>query len=416
MNWRHWMGLTPTEAGFARHLLSIAEQAGHTNWRYEAADSTLRSGDQVVNLGNLYLEYSRASRSGRAGFREKYRAILAPPKTGQVTALWSVAQTHLYPLLRSRYERVAIDIQHRGKEPMPARAAKSFLGNMDIVIGYDHDHTVTQVQASALDGWGVTLDTALDRASANLRALPPPRWVSVGPALWSLESPGGYPDSFLLLPKLFNRLAVKGTPHAMIPNRGVLLATGTDEPNGIAALLDAAKQSMQGAPWPLSPDLYRITPEGPELYAPTDANAGLLATLQKIDLAGLYKEQKEALPTYHASIQEDVFVATYALMGKKHRPEEAQSWCTWTQGVHSLLPVTDAIAFVWDLDKAKRQTAMVSWTEAERLVGHYLKPTGEDPPRFRVDEFPTEAELGELREIANRPAAPNDGPTTHTKS
>lgn len=146
MNWRHWMGLTPTEAGFARHLLSIAEQAGHTNWRYEAADSTLRSGDQVVNLGNLYLEYSRASRSGRAGFREKYRAILAPPKTGQVTALWSVAQTHLYPLLRSRYERVAIDIQHRGKEPMPARAAKSFLGNMDIVIGYDHDHTVTQVQ------------------------------------------------------------------------------------------------------------------------------------------------------------------------------------------------------------------------------------------------------------------------------
>jgi hypothetical protein len=34
----------------------------------------------------------------------------------------------------------------------------------------------------------------------------------------------------------------------MIPNRGVLLATGTDHPGGLAALLAAAKESLQHAP------------------------------------------------------------------------------------------------------------------------------------------------------------------------
>ena len=30
-------------------------------------------------------------------------------------------------------------------------------------------------------------------------------------------------------------------------------------------------------------------------------------------------------------------------------------------------------------------------------MGHYLKPTGEEPPRWRVDAFPTEAELSDLQ-------------------
>jgi hypothetical protein len=60
--------------------------------------------------------------------------------------------------------------------------------------------------------------------------------------------------------------------------------------------------------------------------------------------------------------------------------------------------ITDLIAFVWDLDAA-RKTALVSWTGAECLVGHYFKPTAEDPPRTRVDAFPTPDELIELQKL-----------------
>jgi len=67
--------------------------------------------------------------------------------------------------------------------------------------------------------------------------------------------------------------------------------------------------------------------------------------------------------------------------------------------VTALLPKTDRIAFVWDLDSA-RKTALVGWTDAERLVGHYFRPAAEDPARTRVDAFPTADELAELQKIA----------------
>jgi hypothetical protein len=76
--------------------------------------------------------------------------------------------------------------------------------------------------------------------------------------------------------------------------------------------------------------------------------------------------------------------------------------CSWI--------AADLIAFVWDLDAA-RKTALVSWTEAARLVGHYFKPTTEDPPRIRVDTFPTPDELIELQKVANPRDRPCDTAT-----
>jgi hypothetical protein len=40
---------------------------------------------------------------------------------------------------------------------------------------------------------------------------------------------------------------------------------------------------------------------------------------------------------------------------------------------------------------------LVTWATAASNVGHYFKPTDEDPPRTRVDEFPNAAELAELQ-------------------
>jgi len=67
--------------------------------------------------------------------------------------------------------------------------------------------------------------------------------------------------------------------------------------------------------------------------------------------------------------------------------------------VPSLLPTTDLVALVWDLNSA-RKTALVPWAAAERLVGHHFKSTTEDPPRTRVDTFPSPDELIELRKLA----------------
>src|SRR5271166_3109733 len=268
VNWRQWLGLTPTVADLARELLRAAQRSGVAGWSYDAADTSLRNADHgVINLANIHREYAQAPYLARPGLLKKYRAMLAPSDQSKVPRLWTLAQTRIFPILRSRYDRLTLEIQHRGtQEPFPPRAARAYLGDLEVVIGYDHGQTISQVKASAAAEWGLSLELVIERARANLRALPTPTWQSAGDAVWQLQSIAGYNESFLQLPRTFEQLPAKGHALAMIPNRGVLIATGTDEPASISALLAAAKKSILEAPWPLCGELFRVTPAGPELY------------------------------------------------------------------------------------------------------------------------------------------------------
>jgi hypothetical protein len=395
MTWRAAIGLKPTASDLAQELLKAAERHGLSGWQHDSENDAIRNGDHVINLANIHLEYSAASRLGRRNLLQKYFAML---QTTPVPKLWSLAQTKIYPLLRSRYDLLTQEIASRRKqEPFPPRAARRFIGSLEQILGYDHGQTVTQVPASTLEEWATPLDAVIDRALNNLRALPAPTWLKVDAAVWKLESHEGYNESFLQLPKIFESLPAKGTPTAMIPNRGVLLATGSDEPSGVTALLAAARKFLQEAPWPLCGDLFRIGSNGIQLFVPSGPDAKALASIQRLDIESTYSAQKAALEAHCEATEDDVFVATYSLRTQHGDPNLLQSACSWTQGVPTLLPQTDLIAFVWNLS-ASRKIALIPWSAAATIVGHYFKPTNEDPPRTRVDQFPNAAELTELQE------------------
>jgi hypothetical protein len=397
MTWRTAIGLTPTPTDLAQDLLKAAQRHGLTGWQHDAAADTIRNGDHVINLANIHLEYAAASRLHRRNLLQKYFAML---QTTPVPKLWTLAQTKIYPLLRSRYDLRTHEIASRSKQqPFPPRAARRFISSLDQILGYDHGQTVSQVPAATLEEWAAPLDAVIDRALNNLRALPTPTWLKVSPSVWKLESDEGYNESFLQLPKIFENLPAKGTAIAMIPNRGVLLATGSDEPGGVTALLAAARKSLQESPWPLCGDLFQIGSNGIRILVPSGTDAKALTSIQRLDIESVYSAQKSALEAHCEAIQDDVFVATYGLLGEMDDPNQLQSWCSWAEGVRTLLPQTDLIAFVWDLDSA-RKTALVSWANAATIVGHYFKSTDEDPPRTRVDEFPNPAELAELQNHA----------------
>jgi hypothetical protein len=394
MTWRTAIGFKPTSTDLAQDLLKAAERHGLTGWQHDATDDVIRNGDHVINLANIHLEYAAASRLYRRNLLQKYFAML---QTTPVPKLWTLAQTKIFPLLRSRYDLLTPEIASRRKqEPFPPRAARRFIGSLDQILGYDHGQTVSQVPAATLEEWAAPIDAVIDRALNNLRALPAPTWLKMSPSVWKLESDEGYNESFLQLPKVFESLPAKGTPIAMIPNRGVLLASGIDEPSAITALLAEARKSLQEAPWPLCGDLFRIGSNGIQLFVPSGTDAKVLASIQRLDIESVYAAQKTALEAHCEAIHDDVFVATYGLLGQKNDPTELQSWCSWTQGVLTLLPTTDLIAFVWDLS-GSRKTALVPWANAAAIAGHYFKSTAEDPPRTRVDEFPNAAELVELQ-------------------
>ena len=73
----------------------------------------------------------------------------------------------------------------------------------------------------------------------------------------------------------------------MISNRGVLLATGSDEPEGVTALLAEARRSLQELPWPPCGDLFQINSNRIELFVPSDTDAKALASIQRLDIEPL---------------------------------------------------------------------------------------------------------------------------------
>ena len=402
MGWRDRIGLKPTLAGFANDLLRGAARSGLADWQFDAATQSLKSTQgSVFNLTNAFLDYCNAPAAERAAVFERHLAMLtdfgkSPP------SLWSLARKNVYPLLRSRYDSLAITIRSRGESASPVRLGRPWHGDLVVRIAYDFGQHTTQVTQPKLDTWGVSEDELFDVALANLRAHPKPRWLKESDGLWTLDADEGYQESHLLLgTTIFATLPAKGAAITLATNRGVLLATGADEPGGLEALLAAARSNILERPWPIDLVLLRAAGDGQLLPCePEGVAARTLAALRRIDRAGTYAGQKDALEPYHEQAGIDVYVATFSLLGDKGDPDSVRSWCSWAKGVATLLPVTDLIGFVRSEADGQTSTALVAWDAATRICGHYLTPTDEDPMRYRVDAFPNDAEWQALLQAA----------------
>jgi hypothetical protein len=109
-----------------------------------------------------------------------------------------------------------------------------------------------------------------------------------------------------------------------------------------------------------------------------------------------YAQQAELLKRLHEKRGDDVYVAIYDLF-RKSPDAELTSFSSWAGGIVSLLPRCDVIGFAED---EQAQPFIVPWEAAERIVGHLMVETGDYPPRYRVEEFPTKAEIAKLKEFA----------------
>ena len=76
----------------------------------------------------------------------------------------------------------------------------------------------------------------------------------------------------------------------------------------------------------------------------------------------------------------------------------ATSVASWGEGVDSLLPRTDQIAF----SRERGDTTLVDWGTAAEIVGNLLV---EDPSyypiRYRVREFPSDSQFDELAAVGD---------------
>jgi hypothetical protein len=118
--------------------------------------------------------------------------------------------------------------------------------------------------------------------------------------------------------------------------------------------------------------------------------------LSKATLARTYADQQAALDKLHERTGVAVFVATVQLRMLNNNEDALSTWCAWSAGVPTLLPKTDNIALVTEPRNPDGEVILTNWATLERVCGEHLQPTQEDPPRYRVDTFPSPAQLGEL--------------------
>ena len=405
MSWLGFLFPKPSLARFATDLIASAARAGTPGWRYspEAQELHAPNGNGRMALTNVFLEYTNAKSSARSELIRKYVSIMISIET-EIPKLWSMAQKSIYPVLRSRRDTVALQIQSRGEtKPFAPRVELSWQGDMVIRIAYDSGPATSPIADEQLEVWGVTAEQAFERALQNLRSLQKPRWRSVAPGVLQLDSDVSYEESFLLRDDVLASCKVRGNPVFMPINRGVLLATGTEELEGVKTLLAQARHSLENNPWPLSPVIVTRGENGLEQYPVSTSLLRSFQSLQAIDTYIAYRDQQDALQAYCEKIGIDAFVASMDLTTAKGDPALLLTWATWTQGVATWLPKVDLLAFNRNVGAEKFDTLFVPWASAYELCRAYMRPLDENPVRFSVEAFPDEHDWQRLRERAVSP-------------
>lgn len=404
MSWRTLLGLSPTRGSFAQDLMDHARRAGSSGWTYNAQEFALlntQQGQSRVNLANLFLEYSNATRRARPGLLRKYMALLT--RSREVPRIWTVAAGGIYPALRSRYGTTTVEINQRDAQaPFPPQVIEPWRDDVSRVLLYDFGEHMITVSEQIAEVWGIARDALWARALANLRALPRPRWERTDPGVFRIVSNVSYEESFLLLDEVTNTVPITGRPVFAIPNRGIALAADSSDPVAMQALVQSMRHHLEHSPWPLSAGIFEQLEGKWRCYEPTRELATAVHSMRVLDLARTYHDQKAALDKLHQRTNTEIFVASCVLRTRGKDSPDIESWCTWSAGVLTLLPKTDNVIFNATPTATDPEIAFVRWSTVEQVCGAYLQTTREAPQRFRVDRFPTGAEWDALKSASAR--------------
>jgi hypothetical protein len=383
----------PTLADVARAAADWLRAAG-----VERLETNLERGEIVawrdgssrrLFLGNLLHAYRQAPRRDRKAVLENCLAALVSDDA--MPDRYEDARAQLLPVVRNVGDigvvRLA-GVRDAGPSGPIRPAARPFVADLVVALVVDRPTSMMYVNEDTLAQWNVAFEDALADALDNLRAQPEHGgWHEVAPGVWSGEWGDAYESSRLLLPDLVHRLGV-GRPVAMAPFRDALLVTSADNDAGLQALARLAQASAPDSNRWLSFKLLRLDERTwRELEAPDHARE----SLRELDLqnqGGAYASQKELLDAMHESQGVDIFVAAYGLLKKEGTP--LASYAVWSDGVDTLLPVADHVAFVHREGETTKH-ALLPWGLALDRFGGLMERTEHEPARYRVRGYPERA-------------------------
>lgn len=390
----------PSRDKLAHELLARLKQLRpDEQYTYDAAQFTLRgSGGQLINLGNVFLDYSNTAPKQRAALLE---AFLAGFSVHEAPASFDDARPQLLPVIRHVYGLESSTIE-MGDVPFgdlyTTYAMQPFAGGLAVGIAFDTEHAVIQVGDKTLAQWNRSLDDVLAIAIDNLRHKAAPQFSELSPGLFVSQYGDFYDAARILLPEIAWQLRLNGHPVAMIPNRTCLLITGDQDAAGLSTMISTADQVLQEQSRPLSADMFRLDGQAWQPWTPPGEPGTPLHNLRQQMLAVDYQTQQDVLRRDYERQGIDVFVASFGLAQNKGETR-IHSYSVMTKDVESVLPKTDVL-ILNRLDSD--DCVIVPWEAFADEFGDLLERLPHVLPRYRVKAYPSESQLMRLRELAVR--------------
>lgn len=343
----------------------------------------------TANLHNIFIDFGSANKGQREAELKKYATGIVAMQMALPTD-YQIAKRNLLPLVRSAMDEIdKLLLMDTTENYESVLVSKSLVADILVQVGFDSEYSIRRIEPGQLKDWGVTFEQALGDAIDNLRDRTTDQWTKIGSGAFIGDWADHYDTSRVLLLDCLYRLPLAGDPVVLLPTRETLLVTGSNDAAGQAALMAKAEEALQKQPRRISMSMLRYDGHAWQLFMPEGEPGEKLRALQQESLAQDYEHQKAVLEELHAKTGDDVYVATYSRFRKKDS-EKISSYATWTNGVDTLLPVTDIIIFVKPgaTQEAPVETAGIPWDVAMTSVGTLMAPTNHAPPRWRVRDFP----------------------------
>lgn len=382
MGWQDWIFRKPTRDRFAKSLMAGLRAAGDTReLKYDREDGSIRCGDGQINLGAIFAEHCQLPAPQRQDhLRAMVQALLPPPPLPEE---FEDASHDLRPRIWARRQFSQMDAD---KLP-PHQPVGSHLV---ATLVYDLPRSVRTISADELDMWGLSYYQAMEEARAQL-AQDEFVFASIEQSVHCSATSDTYDASRLLLVDLINRLPLNGQPIAMAPERDRLLVTGSEDVEGLKIALQMAEESFANAARPLSPLPLCLDDDWWVDWMPPSDHP-LYQAFRDLELKVLYGDYDEQKPELEQQAGDDFFVASFSAAEKEGG--QLFSFSTWSRGVPTLLPRTQVVMF-FDPEK-NAIVASGCWEEVQNVVGHLMDETDDYPPRFVVNDFPSDDQLAAI--------------------
>jgi uncharacterized protein YtpQ (UPF0354 family) len=345
-----------------------------------------------MNLGNAYSEYQNSSRESPqpviSGFVSISLTILkdgiglpsdyatAMPRLG--LSVWSAATLDLHRCKAelNEHDPDAVRYVHR-----------PLTDGLCVALSYDGGEYLRHLFERDLQKLGEAAEVALRDATVNL--LRKCALIDQIGSVFCFQTGDSYDAARIVLVEKLRQLPVNGQPVALVPDRDSLIIAGSADVDGLAQMAEMGLECFQNRSRLISGRPVVLEEGRWVRFTPPEQVGEKFAQLANLYDRRCYEEQADVLRKLSAKRRDSALVANVISIPIGPANEFVTA-AAWVRGMPTLLPKVEMIAF---MDALTCRPAVAAWDDVMRVVSHLMQPTGDIPPRYRVESYPTPVEM-----------------------